>query len=92
VAAAAGEQVRATEDETRNAAESELAAALYGAALAALARREHVGDVAGQPGTTRIMAERAEEALLDLAAATANASRRHELLDAAARTRPWSVW
>jgi hypothetical protein len=38
------------------------------------------------------MAERAEEALLDLAAATANVSRRHELLDAAARTRPWSVW
>src|SRR5262245_24645182 len=92
VAAAAGEQVRATEDETRSAGESELAAALYGAALAALARGESVGDVAGQPGTSRIMAERAEDALLDLAAATANVSRRHELLDAAARTRPWSVW
>ena len=63
-----------------------------GAALAALARGEQVGEVAGDPGDSRVLAERAEEALLDLAGATANPSRRHELLDAAARTRPWSVW
>jgi hypothetical protein len=92
VAAAAGEQVRAADDDTRGAADAELAAALYGAALAALARGEQVGDVAGQPGNARVLAERAEDALLDLAAATANPSKRHELLDAAARTRPWSVW
>jgi Protein kinase G tetratricopeptide repeat len=92
VAAAAGEQVRAADDDTRGAADAELAAALYGAALAALARGEQVGEVAGQPGDSRVLAERAEEALLDLADATANPPRRHELLDAAARTRPWSVW
>jgi len=92
VGAAAGEQVRAADDDTRGAADAELAAALYGAALAALARGEQVGDVAGQPGNARVLAGRAEDALLDLAAATANPSRRHELLDAAARTRPWSVW
>jgi hypothetical protein len=92
VAAAAGDAVRAADDDSRGAADAELAAALYSAALAALARGEQVGDVAGQPGTPKILAERAEEALLDLADATANPARRHELLDAAARTRPWSVW
>jgi serine/threonine-protein kinase PknG len=93
VAAAAGERVRATDPSTRTAAESELAAALYAAALAATGRGESVGnDVGGVPATPADLARGAEQALLSLADATPNAARRHELLDAAARTRPWSVW
>jgi serine/threonine-protein kinase PknG len=93
VAAAAGDRVRAAERSTRTAAESELAAALFAAALAASARGEPVGnDVGGVPATPTDLARGAEQALLSLADATPNVARRHELLDAAARTRPWSVW
>ena len=48
--------------------------------------------MAGCPATAGSWPSAAEEALLDLADATPDAARRHELLDAAARTRPWSVW
>jgi serine/threonine-protein kinase PknG len=93
VAAAAGERVRASASGGRSAAESELAAALFAAALAALARGEQVGaQVAGVPADRGALARGAEDALLSLADATPDASRRHDLLDAAARTRPWSVW
>jgi hypothetical protein len=91
VAAVAGERVRSARGS--GAAEAELAASLYRAALAALARGEQVGtEVAGQQATRPELARAAERALLDLADATPDTARRHELLDAAARTRPWSVW
>jgi serine/threonine-protein kinase PknG len=92
VAAVAGEAVRAASTQARSAADAELAAALYAAALAALDRGEAVGEVAGRPGDPRDLAGEAEAALLDLADATPDSARRHELLDAAARTRPWSLW
>jgi fermentation-respiration switch protein FrsA (DUF1100 family) len=92
VAAAAGEAVRATPPDRRGAADAELAAALYTAALAALERGEAVGEVAGHRATPKYMAKLAEESLLDLADATPDPERRHRLLDAAARTRPWSMW
>ena len=92
VAAAAGDAVRATPPDRRGAADAELAAALYTAALAALARGETVGEVAGHRATPKYMAKLAEESLLDLADATPDPERRHRLLDAAARTRPWSMW
>jgi serine/threonine-protein kinase PknG len=91
VAAVAGERIRTAR--RQDAAEAELAASLYRAALAALARGEDVGaEVAGQPATRPDLARAAERALLDLADATPDTARRHELLDAAARTRPWSLW
>lgn len=93
VAAAAGERVRATPAGSRNAADAALAAALYAAALAGLARGDQVGsEVAGVETSPASLARGAEEALLDLADATPNPARRHELLDSAARTRPWSLW
>jgi serine/threonine-protein kinase PknG len=93
VAAAAGERVRAVPSGARNAAEAGLAAALYAAALAARQRGEPVGsEVGGLDSSPASLSRGAEEALLDLADATPNAAQRHELLDAAARTRPWSVW
>jgi hypothetical protein len=92
VAEVAGEAVRAAPTQTRSAADAELAAALYAAALAALDRGEAVGEVAGRRGDPRDLAGEAEAALLDLADATPDPARRHELLDAAARTRPWSLW
>jgi len=92
VASVAGEAVRTTPAARRTAADAALAAALYAAALAALSRGEDVGQVAGHPGTAKEMATEAEAALLDLADATPDPTRRHELLDAAARTRPWSLW
>jgi hypothetical protein len=49
-------------------------------------------EVAGVPADKGALARGAEDALLSLADATPDADRRHELLDAAARTRPWSVW
>ena len=52
-------------------------------------RSADIGDV---PAQRAALARGAEEALLDMAAATADSHRRHALLDAAARTRPWSVW
>ena len=74
-------------------ADAELAAALYSAALAALSRGEDVGPrSAAHPGTAGRAGHRAAEAaLLELADATPDPARRHELLDAAARTRPWSL-
>ena len=89
----AGERVRATAAGPRTADEAELAAALYTAALAALARGEQVGpSVGGVTGPTRpALGSAAEGALLELADATPDAARRHELLDAAARVRPWSL-
>jgi hypothetical protein len=38
------------------------------------------------------LARATEQALLDLADVTSGRDRRHALLDAAARTRPWSLW
>jgi hypothetical protein len=77
----------------RGAADAELAASLYRAALAALGRNEQVGSQVGrvQP-MPHELAKAAEQALLELADATPDPARRHELLDAAARTRPWSLW
>jgi serine/threonine-protein kinase PknG len=93
VAAAAGERVRAVRSGTRSAADAGLASALFAAALAALRRGEQVGaSVAGVEATRPALARAAEHALLELADATPNPARRHELLDAAARTRPWSLW
>jgi serine/threonine-protein kinase PknG len=93
VAAAAGERVRARQPGARSAADAELAASLYRAALAAQHRGESVGSQVGRlPATAHELAKAAEEALLELADATPDAQRRHELLDAAARTRPWSLW
>ena len=92
VAAAAGERLLAGGPGARGAAEAELAAALFAAAGAALRRGESVGtSVAGQPAESRALARAAEAALIDLADATPDAARRHELLDIAARTRPWSL-
>jgi serine/threonine-protein kinase PknG len=92
VAAAAAERVRADQPGMRDAAEAELAAALYTAALAALSRGEPVADIGDVPAQRAALARGAEEALLDMAAATADSRRRHALLDDAARTRPWSLW
>jgi serine/threonine-protein kinase PknG len=93
VAAAASERVRAVPAGSRNAAEAGLASALFAAALAALKRGEKVGgSVGGVEPSRPELARGAEAALLDLADATPNPGRRHELLDTAARTRPWSLW
>jgi serine/threonine-protein kinase PknG len=92
VAAAAAERVRADQPGARDAAEAELAAALYTAALAALSRGESVADIGDVPAQPAALARGAEEALLDMAAATPDSHRRHALLDDAARTRPWSLW
>jgi len=93
VATAAGDRVRATRPGVRDAREAELATALYEAALAALARGEQVGkDVGGQQAQPAELRRAAEGALLELAEATPDTARRHQLLDAAARTRPWSFW
>ncbi|MGH9211558.1 MAG: protein kinase domain-containing protein [Acidimicrobiales bacterium] len=92
VAAAATERLRAAQGD-RSAAEAELAVALYGAALTAVLRREAVGSTVGdRPASASELARAAEDALLDLADATPNVTRRHQLLDRAARTRPWSLW
>jgi tetratricopeptide (TPR) repeat protein len=92
VAVAAGDHVRAGRPGARAPAEAELAASLFRAALAALGRGETVGaTVGGCDGKRRELARAAERALLDLADATPNPTRRHELLDEAARTRPWSL-
>jgi serine/threonine-protein kinase PknG len=93
VATVAGERVRSAPAGTRNGAEAGVAAALFSAALAALDRGEQVGaTVAGVQPSRAALARGAETALLELADATPNAGQRHELLDAAARTRPWSLW
>ena len=88
----AGERVRTSASGPRAGDEAELAAALYSAALAALARGERIGpSVGGVTGTRSDLGSAAEGALLELADATPDAARRHELLDAAARVRPWSL-
>jgi serine/threonine-protein kinase PknG len=93
VAAAAAAHLRSDRSGRRGAADAELAVALYGSALAALRRGESVGaSVGGVEARPEALARAAEEALLDLADNTPDAARRHELLDMAARTRPWSVW
>lgn len=93
VATAAGDRVHAGTPGSRTATEAELAVALYSAALAGLGRGDDVGtDVAGVPASAQGLAAATEAALLDLADATPNPDRRHELLDRAARTRPWSLW
>ncbi len=92
VAAAAAERVRAAQPGARTAAEAELAAALFAAALAALTRGEQVNDIGDVQAEPAALARGAEAALLDMAAATPDSHRRHDLLDDAARTRPWSLW
>jgi serine/threonine-protein kinase PknG len=93
VAAAAADHLRSGKSKHRGAADAELAVALYGSALAALRRGETVGaSVGGVEARPEALARAAEDALLDLADNTPDAGRRHELLDLAARTRPWSVW
>ena len=93
VAAAAGERVRGVPAGARDASEAALAAALYAAALAGIARGDQVGgEVAGVEPSPASLARGAEAALLDLADATPNPSQRHDLLDTAARIRPWSLW
>jgi serine/threonine-protein kinase PknG len=92
VASAAGERVRSSRRGTRRLADAELAAALYGAALAARDGGQDIGQtLAGRPVDRTELARAAEAALLELADVTPDAERRHELLDAAARTRPWSL-
>ena len=79
--------------DSRGRAEAELAAELSSGALAAAQRGETVGRVLGnRPASVPDLARATEEALLDLADVTSNRDRRHALLDAAARTRPWSLW
>ncbi|HEY2997041.1 MAG TPA: serine/threonine protein kinase [Acidimicrobiales bacterium] len=93
VAAAAGIHVRTTRPGQRGAADAELAATLYGAALDALGRGEAVGaTVGGHPTARAELARAAESALLELADATPDVARRNDLLDTAARIRPWSLW
>jgi serine/threonine-protein kinase PknG len=93
VATAAAEHLRATTPGRRSADDAELAAALYGAALAARLRGERLGPRVGDhPASVAALARAVEAALLDLADSTPSTARRHELLDAAARTRPWSLW
>lgn len=93
VAAAAGERLRAAKPGDRTAAEAELAAVLYSCALAALLDGQKIGgEVGGQAASPRALARAVEVALLDLADSTPNTGRRHQLLDAAARTRPWTLW
>jgi serine/threonine-protein kinase PknG len=78
--------------DSRGRAEAELAVELYSGALAAAQRGETVGRVLGdRPPSVPDLARATEEALLDLADVTSNRGRRHALLDAAARTRPWSL-
>ena len=91
-ASVAGDRVRAASGGPRGADDVELAAALYGAALAAVARGEQVGaSVAGVTAKPADLGTAAEGSLLELADATPDVARRHELLDAAARVRPWSL-
>lgn len=93
VALAAGDRVRSRQPGARGPADAELAASLYRAALAALHRGEQVGPQVGRMRSTPgELAKAAEQALLELADATPDPAKRHELLDAAARTRPWSLW
>jgi len=93
VAATAGERLRTAQPGDRTAAEAELAAVLYGSALAALLGGQTItGNVGGQAPSPRALARAMESALLDLADSTPNVGRRHQLLDAAARSRPWSLW
>lgn len=95
IVGAAAEELWDTKPGTRTGAHAELAVALYRAALVALREGETldfgVGDCDG-PVHERDLASAAEASLLDLAAATPDSGRRHELLDSAARTRPWSPW
>jgi predicted Zn-dependent protease len=93
VAEAASDHLVASGAGRRTAAGHQLAVALYQAAIAALERGESVGpQVAGVEARVNALASAASTALLDLAEATPDAHRRHELLDTAARTRPWSLW
>jgi serine/threonine-protein kinase PknG len=93
VATAAAERLRLSTAGSREAPEAELASTLYRAALAAIARGDTLGpDVGGRAATSANLADAAEEALLELAEATPDTTRRHELLDSAARTRRWSLF
>ena len=93
VATAAADHLRGTRPGARDIAEAELAATLYQAALAALARGEQLGkQVGGRPAHASELATAAEGALLEMAARTPDLVQRQELLDSAARTRPWSLW
>jgi hypothetical protein len=93
VATAAGDHLRGSRPGKRDLAQAELAATLYQAALAALARDEQIGkQVGGRPAHVPELATAAEGALLEMAATTPDLAQRQELLDAAARTRPWSLW
>ena len=88
----AGDRVRTSANGPRGTDDAELAAALYAAAMAAIERGETVGPSVGGVMPTRAkLGTAAEGALLELADATPDVARRHELLDAAARVRPWSV-
>lgn len=93
VADAAADLLQAVPPGNRAAPEAELAVALYGAALAALQHGEAIGGtVAGAAVSGPEIARAAEQALLELADVTPNPGRRRQLLDTAARTRPWSWW
>jgi serine/threonine-protein kinase PknG len=91
---AARHRLEAVHGDGRTPADAELAVALYRAGLAALHRGEDVGDILGpsRPVRSRDLALATEAALLDLADSTPDPNRRHELLDDAARTRPWSLF
>lgn len=93
VAVAAVEQLRTEPAGSRDTSHAELAVAFYRAVLAAVARGESLDGVSlKHRASPRALAKATEAALLELAALTPNPGRRHELLDCAAQTRPWSIW
>lgn len=93
VAAAAGDHLNNSQSVDGPRRRAQLAVALYSAALGALHRGEDIGDKVGtHPARVDDLALATEKALRDLAATTPDPTERYELLDRAARTRPWTAW
>lgn len=96
IARAAVRYLAGTEPRNRPVADAMLAATLYRTALAALRAGVAVpGSITGGSDTERAdedaLARATEAVLLELADGTPNSERRHELLDEAARVRPWTL-
>lgn len=93
VATAAGDHLTNSQSVDGPRRRAQLAVALYSAALGALRRGEDIGSkVATHRAQVDDLAVATEKALRDLAAATPDPVERYELLDRAARTRPWTPW
>lgn len=93
VAAAAADHLHNSQSVDGPRRRAQLAVALYSAALGALRRGEDIGDKVGtHPAQIDDLAIATERALRDLAATTPDPAERYELLDRAARTRPWTPW